>query len=207
MPANNELSLTAWRWLWMNVRLTMHVVGYEWYMTVNRQQVKQKSTQMDWMKYSCRRSERYCVFRRLTGSSCIKSTAVSSFPISIMDSLKSTASFPRTPLYMLFLPRVFFNAQNKQPTREVSASWKHEAHGPVNPVSLPALLMQDLHLTHSQIPDVSANKQTGPHVVISVACSECYSKCRGKTIRNPLTIWSHAFMTQCLTVRPDTDSH
>lgn len=109
--------MTVWSWLWMYMRLTLHVDGYAWWMIVNRQLVKQNSTLMDWKKYTCRRSEWYCVFfRRLTGTgsgtgfiiTTYSSPAISSFPISITDSLKSTDSFPRLWLhYICYFSHVF----------------------------------------------------------------------------------------------------
>ncbi len=95
------------------MRLTLQVGGKVWYRSVNRQQLKQKSTLMDWMRYTCRRSEWYFFLRRLTGSGSgsIKTAwnwqAASSFVISTTDSLKVPLHALRLYIYMYISPTCF----------------------------------------------------------------------------------------------------
>ncbi len=105
------------------MRLTLQVGGKAWYRSVNRQQLKQKSTLMDWMRYTCRRSEWYFVLRRLAGSGSIKTAlnwqASSSFVISITDSLKAPLHALRLlSIYVYISPTCFL-----QRPKQTAYSW------------------------------------------------------------------------------------
>lgn len=189
------------------MRLTLHVDGYAWLMIVNRQMEKQNSRLMDWKKYTRRRITRNCVLRRLTGSSSITTTyslpAVSSFPISIKDSLKCTASFPLFGLqYICSFSHVFSSTPK---TNSLLVKYRHLEN--VMALSVKSIqcrfllwhaMMQDLRLTTCQILE-QINYYVG---ITSVACSQRYSKCWGKAIRNPRTV-SHALWLNASRAVPD----
>lgn len=194
-----------WSWLWMYMRLTLHVDGYAWLMIVNRQMEKQNSTLMDWKKYTRRRSERNCVLRRLTGSGSITTTyslpAVSSFPISIKDSLKCTASFPLFGLlYICYFSHVFSSTPK---TNSLLVQFRHLENVRFSRSSQSSVASCFAHERPAldYVPNSWASKLLRRH---SVACSHSqrYSKCCGKAIRNPLTL-SHALWLNASRAVPD----